>query len=95
MWSPNKRRPTAEERRHIARVKQTACAVCDAPPPVEAHEPEQGLWMCAIGLCADCHRGNGGWHHDRSRWKNRKMFSEMQALAKTLRRVQHHVTRES
>ena len=81
MWSPNKRRPTAEERRHIARVKQTACAVCDAPPPVEAHEPEQGLWMCAIGLCADCHRGNGGWpgiEMDRwSIWSVRRLWCAM------------------
>ncbi len=87
MQSKNKPAPTAAERRHVARVKQTACAVCDQPPPVEAHEPEQGLWMCSIGLCPDCHRGPQGWHGDRRRWKDRKMFTEVQALNVTLSRV--------
>ena len=43
--------------------------------------------MCSIGLCPDCHRGPHGWHGDRRRWKDRKMFSEVQALNVTLKRV--------
>lgn len=86
MNSKNKPAMTAAERRHVSAVKQLNCVVCDAPGPSEAHEPEQGAWFTAIALCPDCHRGPGGWHGTRARWKNARM-SEIQAINETIRRM--------
>ncbi|MGE0799895.1 MAG: hypothetical protein AB7G13_11560 [Lautropia sp.] len=87
MHSLNKAAPTAAERRHIVRVKQLPCSVCNAPGPSEAHEPEQGLWFCSIALCADCHRGSLlGWHGQKRAWTIRKM-NELDGLAVTIGRL--------
>jgi hypothetical protein len=83
MRSKNKPAPTAAERAHIERVAATACVVCDAPPPSEVHEPEQGLWFASIAVCPACHRGPEGWHGTRLRWKLRKM-TELKAINMTL-----------
>jgi hypothetical protein len=88
MQSPNKRAPTKAEREHIARVKALPCGVCDAPPVSDAHEPEQGMWWIAIPLCQACHTGPQGWHGDRTRWKMRKLFTELPVINDTIRKLE-------
>lgn len=91
MQSKNKPAQTRAEREHVARVKLTACVICDAPAcedaPNEAHEIEQGLWWTSIALCADCHRGTrNGIHGERLMWKVTK-HTELTALNETIRRL--------
>jgi hypothetical protein len=86
MQSKNKPAQTAAERRHVARVADLSCVVCDAPGPSEVHEPEQGLWFASMPLCAACHRGPDGWHGTRRRWTFRKM-DELKAINETHRRL--------
>ncbi len=84
MQSRNKPSPKASERRHIARIREMACAVCETSGPSEAHEIRQGQWFTAIPLCADCHRGPLlGLHGQGRAWSIRKM-DEIDALAKTV-----------
>ncbi|MCX8017694.1 MAG: hypothetical protein N2690_07340 [Rhodocyclaceae bacterium] len=78
---------SAIERRHLARVKNLPCSVCDAPPPSEAHHIRQGLHYAVVALCPDCHRGPVmGWHGQRRAWAVRKL-DELGALNITLRRL--------
>lgn len=78
---------TDRERRHLARVKELACSVCDTPGPSEAHHLRQGDQYTAIALCPECHRGPSmGWHGGRIAWRVRKM-DELQALNVTLKRL--------
>lgn len=91
MYSPNKPAQTADERRHVHRVKLLSCGVCGAgggeSAPSEAHEIEQGLWWLSIPLCDDCHRGQrNGLHGLRYAWKVRKL-SELDVLNDTIRRM--------
>ena len=86
MRSKNKPAPTVAEQAHIERVAELPCVVCEAPPPSEVHEPEQGLWFASMPLCAACHRGPQGWHGTRLRWKLRK-FTELLAINETQRRL--------
>jgi hypothetical protein len=78
---------TAKERRHVARVKDLACSVCDQPGPSEAHHIKQGEQYLCVALCPECHRGPVmGWHGQRRAWAIRKM-DELKALAVTVRRL--------
>ena len=87
MQSKGKPAPTKAERAHIERVKATACVICDAPPPSECHEIEQGQWFTSVALCADCHRGSvNGLHGQRAMWRVTK-HTELSALNETLRRI--------
>ena len=86
MHSRNKPAMTAQERRHVTRIKEMDCVVCDASGPSEAHEIEQGSWFLSVPLCVDCHRGQNGIHGTRALWKVRKL-SELDALNETLRRL--------
>lgn len=87
MQSKNKKAPTAAERAHIERVKALPCSVCNAGPPSECHEPDQGLWFASAALCADCHRGSfNGLHGQRRAWTLRKL-TEIDAVAKTVERL--------
>jgi len=86
MQSKNKKTMTAAERRHVSAVKKLSCVICGEPGPTEAHEPEQGAWYISVALCPECHRGSGGWHGTRARWKNHKM-DELGAINETLRRL--------
>ena len=83
MRSKNKPRQTAAESRHAEVIAGMPCVVCQAPPPSEVHEPEQGYWWISIPLCAECHRGRNGWHGDRLRRNLRKM-SELSAINQTI-----------
>jgi hypothetical protein len=84
--SKNKPAQTAAEAEHAERVASVACVVCNAPPPSEVHEPEQGLWFASVALCHACHRGSQGWHGTRERWTLRKM-TIFKAINETIRRV--------
>jgi len=78
---------TARQRRHIARVKELPCSVCDAPGPSEAHHIDQDLQFTVIALCEDCHRGSVmGLHGQRRMWAIRK-FTELMALDVTVQRL--------
>lgn len=80
-------RLTQAEKRHLARVKELPCSVCDAPPVSEAHHIRQGDQYTAIALCPECHRGPSmGWHGGRIAWRVRKM-DELKALNVTLKRL--------
>lgn len=75
------------ERRHLARVKELACSVCDKHGPSEAHHVKQGSQYLCIALCEDCHRGSfNGWHGQRRIWGVMKM-DELDALQVTLQRL--------
>lgn len=74
------------ERRHLARVKELPCSLCNADGPSEAHHIEQGLQYTCIALCPDCHRGPQGWHGTKVLWRIRKM-NELDALNVTLERL--------
>jgi hypothetical protein len=77
----------ARERRHLAKVKELPCSVCDAPGPSEAHHAVQGLQYTCIALCAECHRGPLlGWHGQKRGWLVRKM-NEWDALNVTVQRL--------
>lgn len=87
MQSRNKPKQKAHERIHAARVAELPCSVCDQAGPSEVHEIKQGLWMCAVALCSDCHRGSkNGLHGDKDMWRLYKM-DEIDALSVTLRRL--------
>ena len=84
---------TAAEKRHLDRVAQLPCSVCDAPGPSMVHHPrfavggsQRASHSLAIALCYECHQGQHGIHGDRTAWKLRKM-DEPQALAKTTMRL--------
>lgn len=80
-------RLTPAERVHLARVKELACSVCDAPGPSDAHHVEQGLQYTCIALCKDCHQGSlMGWHGQKRAWAIRKM-DELSALNVTIKRL--------
>lgn len=75
------------ERRHLARVKELPCSVCDTPGPSEAHHIEQGLQYTCVALCPDCHRGPVmGLHGQKRAWAIRKL-TELDALNKTIERL--------
>ena len=87
MQSKNKPQPKLSERRHIERVAELPCSVCDAEGPSEVHEIRQGLWMCAVALCPSCHRNSRlGWHGEKRMWEVKKM-DDLDALAVTLGRL--------
>ena len=74
------------ERKHLERVKNLPCSVCDAPPISEAHHVKQGQQYTAVALCHDCHTGHNGIHGTKAFWRIRKM-DELDALDVTIRRL--------
>ena len=80
-------RLSAAERRHLERVKNLPCSVCDAPPVSEAHHVKQHQQYTCVALCQDCHQGSFlGWHGQKRAWAVRKM-DELDALNVTLKRL--------
>ena len=76
-----------KERRHLARVKEWPCSVCDEPGPSEAHHVKQGNQYTCIALCPNCHRSPTlGWHGQKRMWAIKKM-DELDALNKTIERL--------
>lgn len=87
MQSPNKKPPTAAERRHIERVKALPCSVCGTAGPSDCHEIKQGQWFTSVALCPSCHTGPMlGLHGQRRMWAVKKM-DEVDALAVTIQRL--------
>lgn len=78
---------TAKERKHLARVKELACSVCDASGPSDAHHVKQHRQYTCVALCKDCHQGSVmGWHGQKRMWSLKKM-TEIDALNITIARL--------
>lgn len=88
---------TKAESRHIERVKELNCSVCDASGPSDAHHILAGRIpgrkspnFCVIPLCKDCHQGShNGIHGERRIWDVLKV-SELDCLAATIERLYGH-----
>ena len=79
--------PTAKERRHLLRVKELPCSVCDAAGPSDAHHVKQHRQYTCVALCKDCHQGSVmGWHGQKRMWSLKKM-DEIDALNITIARL--------
>lgn len=79
--------PTAKERKHLARVKELNCSVCDASGPSDAHHVKQHRQYTCVALCKDCHQGAVmGWHGQKRMWSLKKM-DEIDALNITIARL--------
>lgn len=82
---------TAEERRHMDRVAQLGCLLCNSPAEIHHIREGQGMgqraahWL-TVPLCPDCHRGPRGVHGDKTVLKMRK-WTELDLLAETIRRL--------
>jgi len=75
---------TANERRHVALVKELPCSVCGTLGPSDAHHVKQGLHYTVIALCKSCHQGSMmGWHGQKRAWTIAKM-TEIDALNVTI-----------
>lgn len=72
--------------RHLGRVKELPCSVCDKDGPSAAHHIVQGAHFVTVALCYECHQGRLGWHGDKTLWRIRKM-DELAALNITLGRL--------
>ena len=95
MQSKNKTKPTAEEKRHIERIKLMPCIICQTQAPSECHEINQGQWFTSMPLCADCHRGSlNGIHGQKRLWNVYKM-DELSALNETIRKLCEQMPLES
>ena len=78
---------TAKEKKHLARVKELPCSVCDASGPSDAHHVKQNRQYTCIALCKDCHQGAVmGWHGQKRMWSLKKM-DEIDALNITIQRL--------
>lgn len=78
---------TEKQRKHIGKVKELPCSVCDLPGPSDAHHIDQSLQYTCIALCKECHQGKKmGWHGEKAAWKIRKMV-ELDALNVTIERL--------
>ena len=78
---------TAKEKKHLARVKELPCSVCDAAGPSDAHHVKQHRQYTCVALCKDCHQGSVmGWHGQKRMWNLKKM-EEIDALNVTIQRL--------
>jgi hypothetical protein len=78
---------TAKERKHLARVKELPCSVCDASGPSDAHHVKQHRQYICVALCKDCHQGAVmGWHGQKRMWSIKKMDMD-DALNITIERL--------
>ena len=82
-----------KEREWIGRVKDLPCSVCDLPGPSDAHHIKQGLHYTVVALCKSCHQGSMmGWHGQKRAWAIAKM-DELDALDKTIERMNNPTNR--
>ena len=86
MQTKNAAAITDIERRHMQRVKELPCSLCDAPGPSEAHHIRQGAHFTTVALCADCHRGSLGLHGQKTLMRVKKA-DELDLLNITLSRL--------
>ena len=71
---------TAGGLRHMRRVKQLPCMICDRPPPSDAHHCQSTGYkgdsgkmarddFKTIPLCKNHHQGPEGYHTQKSTWE--------------------------
>lgn len=78
-------KPTAQERLHLAKIKEMPCGVCGVSGPSDAHHIVQHNQYLTIPLCKDCHQGSFNGIHGQARiWKVYKQ-DEMSVLNETIR----------
>jgi hypothetical protein len=78
---------SANERLHLARIKEMPCGVCGQAGPSDAHHVEQHMQYLCIPLCKDCHQGShNGIHGRKSIWNVMKK-NELSVLNETIRRL--------
>lgn len=86
MRSKNSAALTTSEKKHMERLRQLPCSVCDAPGPSYGHHIKQWLHFTAVAVCYDCHQGRDGWHGTKALWRIMKL-DEIAALNITLKRL--------
>lgn len=86
-------RLTAQERRHVAKVKEMNCGVCDQAGPSDAHHIKQHNQYLVIPLCRDCHMGYNGIHGTKAVWGT-KNITELDVLNETIKRLIHGTGRD-
>lgn len=78
---------TARERKHVGRVKELECGVCNAAGPSQAHHVKQHAQFTVIPLCVDCHVGPvNGLHGQKRMWSLMKL-DELDVLDNTIRKL--------
>ena len=84
---------TASEKRHLARLAELPCALCEAQP-VEVHHILEGRIkgrrsgaFTAIPLCPDCHRHSLRGIHGRKDMLRIMKKTELELLAETLEKL--------
>jgi len=59
---------------YMGSVKKCPCCVCGHPAPSEAHHCRSDFMprndFATIPLCYECHRGQQGFHAQKSTWEN-------------------------
>ena len=86
-----KKPATAQEKRHLGRVAELGCIVCDSPANIHHIREGQGVGMRAshyltIPLCREHHQGEFSIHNSRREFQN-IYGSELDLLAQTIKRL--------
>ena len=86
-----KKPATAKEKRHLGRVAELGCIVCDSPANVHHIREGQGVGMRAshyltIPLCREHHQGEFSIHNSRREFQN-IYGGELDLLAQTIERL--------
>jgi hypothetical protein len=81
----NSKNLKADEKRHLASIKEMPCGVCGAAGPSDAHHIKQGLQYLCIPLCKDCHQGSFNGIHGQARIWSVYKKDEMTVLNDTIK----------
>lgn len=83
----------SKSKKHIGRIKEMPCSLCDQPGPSDCHHILEGRTkgrrsgdFCTIPLCKDCHQGRLGIHGDQTMLRIKKE-SELSLLGQTLEKL--------
>lgn len=78
---------SAAEKRHLARIKDMPCSVCQQPAPSQAHHVKQDSAYHCVPLCESCHQDpQNGIHGCKVMWRIHRM-DELDALAWVIERL--------
>lgn len=80
-------KPTQAEKKHLQKIKEMPCGVCNAPGPSDAHHIKQGLQYLCIPLCKDCHQGSFNGIHGQARIWSVLKKDEMTVLNDIIERL--------